>query len=144
MDILQILARRFEETRKSTIRRVTQCENLDVKLTDSSMSFRDICMHLVNSDKVLIRGLATGRIPKNIGRANCSSGENCSNLVSLLSSGVQNVIDTIQKMNPSILISIDRIAGETQMSALEAVLIFMDHEAHHRGQLQALLSISGG
>lgn len=140
MDIAQILARRFEETRKSTVKRVLQCENLEIKLTDSSMTFRDICMHLVTSDKALIQGLATGQISKNIGLPNCSSGENNENLVHLLSSGIQEVIVAIKKMNPVALLTIDRIVGKTQVSTFEAVLIFMDHEAHHRGQLQALLS----
>lgn len=140
MDILRILARRFEETRKSTLKRVTQCENLDAKLTDSSMTFRDICMHLVISDKALIQGLATGQISKNIGWPNCSSGENIENLKCLLSAGIENVVAIIQKMNSADLISMDRIAGKTQVSTIEAVLIFLDHEAHHRGQLQALLT----
>ena len=140
MDIIQILSRRFEETRKSTVRRVLSCGNLDARLTDSSMTFRDICMHLVSSDKALIQGLTTGQISKNIGLPNCSSGENGDTLVRLLSSGIQDFISAIEKMNPTTLLTIDRIAGEKQVTTLEAVLIFMDHEAHHRGQLQALLT----
>jgi len=143
MDILRILARRFEETRKSTLRRISLCENLDVRLTDSSMTFRDICVHLVISDKVLIQGLATEKIKKNIGQADCSSGEDNENLERLLLSGSKDITAAIKNIDSVKLITIDRIAGKIEVSAIEAVLIFMDHEAHHRGQLQALLSLNG-
>ena len=146
MNEAERVAEFLKAVRQSSLKRFRKVKSGDGAWRPRSdiFSFADTLKHLINSDRWILEYLRNKRVPEdNITSPGDADGADWAQLLNEFEDSGRRVVEFIGGLSDSDLdncIQLPRDAGDATWWWI-IVRGYIDHEIHHRGQLQVLLRL---